>query len=120
MDRRSRKRFDLRAPVEYFWTDSAQLQRRGQGTTRDVSERGIFILTEASPPVGAAVRFEVSFPFGDDSQIQLKAQGHVTRVETSGEIPEYGFATVTNLLSVDNLQASTSEDDQASQPEVRR
>lgn len=120
MDRRSRKRFDLEAPVKYSWTDSEQVQRAGQGTTRDVSERGIFILTDAPPPAGATVQVEVSFPFRDESRIQLKAQGRVTRVETSGEIAEYGFATATDLLAVNSLEASASESDETSESEVRR
>lgn len=102
MDRRVRLRFDLTAPVKYSWTDLTG-RHHGTGCTRDVSERGIFIVTDTLPPMGATVHFEVSFPFRDESQIQMRAQGRVVRVDSeSGTATERGFATLTNLLALDN------------------
>lgn len=111
MDRRVRPRFDLTAPVKYSWKDLAG-NRHGTGFTRDVSERGIFIVTDTLPPMGATVHFEVSFPFRDESQIQMRAQGRIVRLESENSTAtQRGFATLTNMLALDNLPAPTSEED---------
>ncbi|MHB8485876.1 MAG: hypothetical protein ACYDCM_09115, partial [Candidatus Acidiferrales bacterium] len=69
MDRRQHTRFDLSAPVTYFWKEQGSIRRAGRGTTRDVSECGLFVVTDSFPPAGAVIEFEVSFSFRDDSQI---------------------------------------------------
>jgi len=97
MDRRERRRFDVSAPVAYAWTSSGAIQHSAEGVTRDVSESGVFIIADALPPVGAAVQFEVSFSFRDNSQIEMRAQGRVLRVEaTNGDKMQRGFAAATD------------------------
>jgi hypothetical protein len=98
MDRRQHKRFDLNAPVTYSWGEPQGIHSAGRGTTRDVSEYGLFVLTDSFPPTGAVIEFEISFPFRDDSQIQMKAKGQVIRVEASGAETARGFAAVTSVL----------------------
>lgn len=111
MDRRARLRFDLTAPVKYSWRDLTG-SRQGTGFTRDVSERGLFIVTATPPPMGATVHFEVSFPFRDESQIQMRAQGRVVRVAgENGTAAERGFATLTHMLALDNLPTPIPEED---------
>ena len=98
MDRRERRRFDVSAPVTYVWTNSDTTEHSGAGVTRDVSEIGVFIIADTLPPVGAAIRFEVSFSFRDDSQIEMRSRGKVLRVvEATGEgNMRRGFAAATN------------------------
>lgn len=109
MDRRQHKRFDLSAPVRYFW-EGPEGQGSGQGFTRDVSECGMFVLTECSPRLGAAIEFEVSFPFRDDSQIQLKASGTVVRIELGVQAGcRSGFAAATKVLWLQKPAFSSSE-----------
>jgi hypothetical protein len=97
MDRRERRRFDVSAPVTYVWANSDAIEHRGAGVTRDVSETGVFIVADTLPPVGAAVHFEVSFSFRDDSQIEMRATGKVLRVEsTAGGQTHSGFAAATD------------------------
>ncbi len=49
------------------------------GVTRDWSETGVFIETEARPPVDSVV--EVSFVWGDDS---VRSRARVVRHDTTG------------------------------------
>ncbi|MHB8616342.1 MAG: PilZ domain-containing protein [Candidatus Acidiferrales bacterium] len=99
MDRRQHTRFDLSAPVTYFWKEQGSIRRAGRGTTRDVSECGLFVVTDSFPPAGAVIEFEVSFSFRDDSQIQMKAKGEVVRVDANGNAAAvHGFAAATKVL----------------------
>jgi PilZ domain len=97
MDRRQRKRFDVSAPARYVWTNSDATEHTAAGVTRDVSESGVFIVGDSLPPVGAALQFEVSFSFRDDSQIEMRGHGKVLRVEATGrdQMPR-GFAAATD------------------------
>jgi hypothetical protein len=106
MDRRLRTRFDLQGRVKYTWTDLAGTQA-GAGFTRDMSQNGMLIVASVAPPAGTIVRFEVLFPFGDNSQIQMRAQGCVLRVEADRESEiENRFAITIDMLRLDNLQAT--------------
>lgn len=109
MDRRSRKRFDVGALVKYSWKDDQQAQRTGHGTTRDVSECGLFVLSESSPPSGTLVEIEVSFSFRDDSQVRMRATGLTVRVEKDGDNKVRGFATSTSNLWVGRGNISAEE-----------
>lgn len=98
MDRRQHTRFDLNAPVTYTWKDRKGSLRTGSGTTRDVSECGLFVFTDSLPPAGKIIRFEVTFPFRDDSHIRMRAAGGVMRVENDSNAKARGFAAVTKVL----------------------
>ena len=97
MDRRIHTRFDLTAPVSYTWTELDGICRTGRGSTRDVSECGLFVLTDSFPPVGTVIQFEVAFSFRDESQIRMKSEGKVVRVDADGE-EAHGFAADTQVL----------------------
>ncbi|MHB8754320.1 MAG: PilZ domain-containing protein [Candidatus Acidiferrales bacterium] len=99
MDRRLHTRFDLTAPVTYTWTEQDGISRTERGSTRDVSESGLFVLTRSFPPLGAAIQFEVAFSFRDESQIRMKTEGKVIRVDAGGVGKEvHGFAADTQVL----------------------
>ena len=99
MDRRLRTRFDLTAPVTYSWKERRGVRRTGRGATRDVSERGLFVLSDSCPPVGTVIQFEVSFSFRDNSEIRMKAKGKVVRVQADGNGDGVrGFAADTQVL----------------------
>ena len=99
MDRRIHTRFDLTAPVTYTWTEQDGICRTERGSTRDVSECGLFVLTDSFPPVGTVIQFEVAFSFRDESQIRMKAEGKVIRVDADGSAKEaHGFAADTQVL----------------------
>lgn len=108
MDRRLHKRFDLSAPVTYSWKDPTGVRRSGHGTTRDVSESGLFVLTDSLPTVGTAIQFEVSFSFHDDSRVQMRAKGMTVRVDADGSAEAvHGFAASTKILWMYNNAAKS-------------
>lgn len=110
MDRRLHKRFDLSAPVTYSWKDRSGIRRSAQGTTRDVSECGLFVVTNSPPPLGTAIHFEVSFSFRDDSRVQMRARGMILRAETNGSAETaQGFAASTKALWMYNAAANSAE-----------
>ena len=109
MDRRLHARFDLSAPVTYSWGDAESTRQTGHGTTRDVSECGLFVLTDSFPPAGTTIEFEVSFSFRDDSQIQMRATGTVVRIDADGNAKMvHGFAAVTKVLWLFNPALSSA------------
>jgi len=106
MDRRQHRRFDLSAPVTYAWRKKGEGRRTADGITRDVSEMGLFVVTDSPPPLGSVVRFEVSFVFRDNSQVQMRARGKVLRVETDKKAnSDQGFAARTKTLWFSNRGA---------------
>ena len=108
MDRRIHTRFDLTAPVTYTWTEQDGICRTERGSTRDVSECGLFVLTDSFPPVGAVIQFEVAFSFRDESQMRMKVEGKVVRIDADGGAKKVrGFAADTQVLWLQK-QAPTS------------
>lgn len=106
MDRRSHLRFDLRAPVAYTWKDKEGI-RQDSGITRDVSQNGLFIIAHFAPPMGASIRFEVSFVYRDQSQIKMRAKATIVRVETADHKNGLGFAASTKMLWLYNQDPSS-------------
>ena len=94
LERREQTRYGVRALVNFEWMD-ADVPRRGQGITRDISPKGMFIYSEAKPPAKADVRVDVSFQdFPSTAKdLQMSARGVVIRVEpTTGPGSMEGFA----------------------------
>ena len=60
LERREHTRYGVRALVDFEWVDEGVL-RRGQGLTRDISTKGMFIYSITKPPVKADLRVDVSF-----------------------------------------------------------
>jgi hypothetical protein len=99
MDRRQHARFDLSGRVWYSWKDGQGTRRTARGVARDVSECGLYVFTDSRPPVGTAIRFEVSFSFRDDSEIRMRARGKVLRIEPEREKTfGCGFAVATKRV----------------------
>ena len=65
----------------------------GRGITRDISTFGVFVITDALPPVGARVQMEIALPKLTDtgSGMQLTCEGVVLRCE-SDDATMRGFA----------------------------
>jgi hypothetical protein len=100
MDRRRQDRHDLRTRVRFSWKGPEGI-RREDGLTRDVSEAGIFVLTDFHPPVGTTIRFEVSFRSASAQQVRIRAQGQVVRVETADQSQaQCGFAAATKTIKL--------------------
>jgi hypothetical protein len=94
LERREQTRYGVRALVDFEWIDEGVI-RRGQGITRDISTKGIFVYSEINPPAKADVLVDVSFRdvTSIPSTLQMRAKGLVIRVEPAIEPgSQKGFA----------------------------
>jgi hypothetical protein len=95
-------RFPLELPVSVSWQIHGQPECQGEGVTRNISSRGMFVLAHRSPTLGTPVHFEVSLvPGRGSAAIGLEGQGTVVRLEppaSSSGMP--GFAVVNHWLEV--------------------
>jgi hypothetical protein len=105
MDRRRRHRYDLRTQVRFSWEDLEGIYHREESLTRDISEVGIFVVTNSFPPVGTTVQFEVSFHSATAQGVRIQAQGRVVRVENVDRSRAHdGFAAATETIEVFNQE----------------
>jgi hypothetical protein len=94
LERREQTRYSVRALVDFEWIDEGVI-RRGQGITRDISIKGIFIYSEIHPPAKADLLVDVSFRdfTSMPTNLQMRAKGLVIRVEPATEPgSQQGFA----------------------------
>ena len=79
-------RFPLRGAVDFRWSDNSGKCHRGEGMSRDISERGIFVETPACPHLGARTKTEVWIQHVKDAAqtYQVALEGRVVRVEEPG------------------------------------
>jgi len=57
---RSARRYPVRAAVFYSWKDANGAEHRGEGSSRDISETGAFVVTAVCPPLGADIVLVIS------------------------------------------------------------
>jgi hypothetical protein len=114
-------RFDVRALANFEWLDGEGVRHWGQGLTRDISAKGLFIFSTSQPPTQADLQVEVFFGsiVGADTNLQLCAEALVLRVESTSEIGAYsGFALLNRrykLADYDPMQ-DLEEQDSKSMP----
>jgi len=86
MNRRGAPRFRLRVPVLAQWNDPAGDVRDVSGISRDLSVRGVFVMSSVQPPESAKVMVEVIIPSLTQGakEMHLSSEGLVVRVEESG------------------------------------
>lgn len=87
-------RFPLDARTAFWWVDSG-VTKRSEGRTRDISEKGAFVLASICPPQGIQVGFNFFLPplYGFEHRTRVEANGHVLRVEQAHGCEECeGFA----------------------------
>jgi PilZ domain len=101
MDRRHHKRYHLQATARFSWKDAGGARFEGSGLTRDISEKGVFVLTKHIPPSGTTVRLEVRAPSHSGSGLLIQSRGQVVRVEGAAQPPAtLGFAAATRSLKL--------------------
>jgi PilZ domain len=94
LERREHTRYGVHALVDFEWVDEG-VTRRGHGTTRDISTKGMFIFSTAHPPAKADILVNVSFRDVSPipTKLQMRAKGLVIRVEEATEQDsQKGFA----------------------------
>jgi hypothetical protein len=79
---RAVERFAVRLPVFLNWRGAEEQECRAEGFTRDISTRGMFVVTNNVPPEGRVLQFEIDLAFDEGAPLtQVEGQGRVVRVE---------------------------------------
>src|SRR5258708_629147 len=84
LEQREQFRYGVRALVDFEWMDEGVL-RSGQGLTRDISSKGMFIYSDSEPPTKADLPVKVSIGSVAEgfTNVQLRANALVVSVERS-------------------------------------
>ena len=83
---RATVRYALHTEVEFSWTGIDGALRDGRGETRDVSQKGAYVMASSYPPKGAVVRVVISLPpaLGTGKPLRIEADARVVRVDLAG------------------------------------
>lgn len=103
MDRREDPRFNLNVPVRFMWKNAGADEQSGMGRTRDISFRGVFVVADACPPAGSAIRMKVLLPSSaGGSDLVMRTRATVLRVESTDDSGSgSGFAAVTKRYALE-------------------
>lgn len=94
-EKRGALRYALRATVIFAWEDAGGARRENRGQTRDVGQKGAFIIADECPPNGAPVSLSIFLPgsAAEAPLLRMEAEGRVLRAEHQTETTEGpGFA----------------------------
>jgi hypothetical protein len=109
-------RYPVEAQVSFSWSDAEGKHCCGEGTSRDISEMGTFVLAPVCPPLGVSVELRISFNAlpHPDRILHMNADGEVLRIERtpSGDGMK-GFAVSTSraILLEDDESADEAVSD---------
>lgn len=100
----------MNASVLFRWSGPEDEHCQGQGTTRDMSVSGAYILTATCPPPNAVIRMEVFLPLSDGgSKALMQADMMVLRVEHEIEgNTRSGFSAVGKGFSLRTFSGDAS------------
>jgi hypothetical protein len=81
--RRKQIRFPLWGAVGFHWHDNSGICHFGKGQSRDISEHGVFVETNACPPLGTVTKAEIQIKRTHDAATTnpIALEGRVIRVE---------------------------------------
>jgi PilZ domain len=101
-ERRGSKRFRLRLAVVFSWRDTQGIVQSSEGSSCNISSRGIYVRTKLAPPVGTAVEMNVFLPqlACDIRAAEIHAKGHVTRIDRGTIAQVCGFATMNRSVLI--------------------
>jgi hypothetical protein len=121
LERREQLRFQIRAVAKFEWVDGGGVRHWGQGLTRDISAKGLFILTDSRPPTKADLQVEVFFSSiaGADTNLELCVQSVLLRVEWGPNVGvSSGFAVLNRSYKIANQDPMEDgeEEDLRSEP----
>jgi len=107
MELRKSRRYHLTAPAFCWFKRSDGTLQEAQGTTRDISDRGVFVVAELLPFPGAHVELDVYLPSAGltPRSVQLHGEGIVLRVGEVGT-SQSGFAAEV-LFQTESYDAAT-------------
>ncbi len=83
MELRKRRRFTLSAPAFFCWQRPDGNLQQGEGTTRDIGGRGVFVVCASNPPVNGGIEIDIYLPAvgATGRSIHLYGQGTIIRCE---------------------------------------
>jgi hypothetical protein len=93
--RRRHLRYPVEAEVKYQWSTQSSTLGEGDGRSRDISQAGAFVLTNALPPVGASIDLTIQLPAWQvgAAALRMEMTGEVVRVDVPpGHEQKWGFA----------------------------
>jgi len=98
-------RYALHARVVFQWSAEDGAHRVGRGRTRDISQKGAYIVAPESPPSGTRVAMSIYLPAlgGEARVLRVDAEGRVTRVEPHQETESgitSGFAVANHEVTL--------------------
>jgi hypothetical protein len=81
-------------PVHISWRIRGELHHRDWGTTKDISSRGMFVVSRTIPPKGVTVQFTIHLSLDEfPTEMSVAGVGQVVRVEpNSTRTGTEGFA----------------------------
>jgi hypothetical protein len=94
-DSRTTVRYSLQARVIFSWKDRHGFRQDASGRTRDISQKGAYVVAPECPVAGATVALKIFLPAlaGETRTMQLETEGRVMRVEPAADSEsEVGFA----------------------------
>ena len=95
MERRRAIRYPLQVPASFSWEGEQGIEVQGEGRTRNISEKGVFVDAAICPPIGSSVELNFSLPAIPDAErgMNVEHKGEIVRLEGT-EQPEHsgGFA----------------------------
>ena len=95
LHRRRHLRYPVEAEVKYQWSTQSSTLGEGDGRSRDISQGGAFVLTNALPPVGASIDLTIQLPAWQvgAAALRMEMTGEVVRVDVPpGNEQKWGFA----------------------------
>lgn len=95
-ERRKSKRFRLQLAVVFSWRDIQGAVLSGEGWSRNIGSRGIYVGSNVAPPVGSSVEMDVVLPqLGYEIRTaEIYARGRVIRIDRGVHAQICGFAAM--------------------------
>lgn len=91
VERRSQIRFNLRAPVHFSWRDRDGALHHGEGFTRDICSRGVYVCAEWRPPADVDIHVDISLPSLRDANGTVLISGKAKIVRVEAPVPDENF-----------------------------
>lgn len=101
-ERRGSRRFRLRLAVVFSWRDAQGIVQSGEGSSDNISSRGIYVRTKSAPPLGTSVEMNVFLPkpaYGIRAA-EMHAKGQVTRIDQGSQFQVCGFAAMNRTVLI--------------------
>jgi PilZ domain len=103
-EHRHHARYRLCMPVLFRWNDTAGKRIKGDGVSRDISIRGMYVWSETQPPHDAVVGLELFLTgvrANTEPPLRVETEARVMRVEEGrGKNNSGGFALTCEHLNL--------------------